>query len=77
MNWFEIIKNQRAVTDTATYVGTKTGDVPEKDEGRCYQKLLAIRDNSWKSSTFSTVFLDLSLLRKRLSRMSSCGCLVP
>ena len=45
MNWFEIIKNQRAVTDTATYVGTKTGDVPEKDEGRCYQKLLAIRDN--------------------------------
>jgi len=45
MNWFEIIKNQRAVTDTATYVGTKTGDVPEKDEGRCYQKLLAIKDN--------------------------------
>ena len=45
MNWFEIIKNQRAVTDTATYVGTKTGDVPEKDEGRCYQKLLVIKDN--------------------------------
>ena len=45
MNWFEIIKNQRAVTETVTHVGTKTGDVPEKDEGRCYQKLLAIKDN--------------------------------
>jgi len=45
MNWFEVIKNQRTITDTVTHVGTKTEDVPEKDEGRCYQKLLAIRDN--------------------------------
>ena len=45
MNWFEIIKNQRAVTDTVTHVGTKDEDVPEKDVGRCYQKLLAIKDN--------------------------------
>jgi hypothetical protein len=45
MNWFEIIKNQRAITDTVTHVKTKDEDVPEDDKGRCYQKLLAIKDN--------------------------------
>ena len=45
MNWFEVIKNQRTLTDTITHVGTKTEDVPEEDKGRCYQKLLAIKDN--------------------------------
>ena len=47
MNWFEIIKENRLVTDTVTHTKVDEKKEPEKEDGRCKEKLRNIISKAW------------------------------
>ena len=42
MNWFEVIKENRLVTDTVTHTKVDEEKEPEKEDGRCKRKLIEV-----------------------------------
>ena len=47
MNWFEVIKENRLVTDTVTHTKVDEKKEPEKEDGRCKEKLRRIIFKAW------------------------------
>jgi hypothetical protein len=47
MNWFEVIKENRLVTDTVTHTKVDEKKEPEKEDGRCKEKLRNIIFKAW------------------------------
>ena len=53
MNWFEVIKENRLVTDTVTHTKVNEEKEPEKEDGRCKRKLIEVCEGIHK------FFIDL------------------
>ena len=47
MNWFEVVKENRLVTDTVTHTKVDEKKEPEKEDGRCKEKLRNILFKAW------------------------------